>query len=97
MMMRHLNVKAVSSPPESWFPVLQIQSVIGAGIFKYFWSWLDNLSPTGGSKLEKSVNYARNHKDSLMNYLLDGRCEISNNAAERKAKVYATVRKNFLL
>ena len=31
-----------------------------------------------------------------MNYLLDGRCEISNNSAERKAKVYATGRKNFL-
>ena len=31
-----------------------------------------------------------------MNYLQDGRCEISNNAAERKAKVYATARKNFL-
>ena len=31
-----------------------------------------------------------------MNYLLDGRCEISNNSAERKAKVYATGRKNFM-
>ena len=31
-----------------------------------------------------------------MNYLLDGRCEISNNAAERRAKSYATSRKNFL-
>ena len=31
-----------------------------------------------------------------MNYLQDGRCEISNNAAEWKAKVYATARKNFL-
>ena len=30
------------------------------------------------------------------NYLLDGRCEISNNAAERRAKSYATARKNFL-
>ena len=43
------------------------------------------------------MKYARNHKESLMNYLLDGRCELSNNAAERKAKVYATSRKNFLL
>ena len=31
-----------------------------------------------------------------MNYLLDGRCEISNNAAERKAKSYVTGRKIFL-
>ncbi len=28
-----------------------------------------------------------------MNYLLDGRCEISNNAAERRAKSYAVGRK----
>ena len=31
-----------------------------------------------------------------MNYLLDGRCEISNNHAERKAKSYAIGRKAFL-
>ena len=31
-----------------------------------------------------------------MNYLLDGKCEISNNAAERRAKTYVTRRKNFL-
>lgn len=65
-------------------------------VWEEFWTWLDILDPVGGSKLEKAVKYARNHKESLMNYLLDGRCEISNNAAERKAKVYATSRKNFL-
>ena len=31
-----------------------------------------------------------------MTYIHDGRCEISNNAAERVAKTYATGRKNFL-
>lgn len=65
-------------------------------IWDEFWSWLDTLDPIGGSKLEKAVNYARNHRESLMNYLLDGRCEISNNAAERRAKSYVTGRKNFL-
>lgn len=65
-------------------------------IWNEFWSWLGSLNPTGGSKLEKAVNYAFNHKETLMNYLLDGRCEISNNAAERRAKSYATARKNFL-
>ena len=35
MMMRYHNVKAVSSPPESRFPVLRTQGVIGAGIFNY--------------------------------------------------------------
>lgn len=65
-------------------------------IWNEFWSWLDTLNPTGGSKLEKAVNYALNHRETLMNYLLDGRCEISNNAAERRAKSYVTGRKNFL-
>ena len=55
-------------------------------IWEEFWIWLETLSPTGGSKLEKAVNYAFNHKETLMNYLLDGRCEISNNAAERQQK-----------
>ena len=65
-------------------------------IWDEFWSWIETLDPSGGSKLEKAVKYALNHRESLMNYLLDGRCEISNNSAERKAKVYATGRKNFL-
>ncbi len=42
------------------------------------------------------VNYAKNHHDTLMNYMLDGRCEISNNRTERKAKSYAVGRKPFL-
>ena len=50
----------------------------------------------GYNKLGKAVNYAQNHHDTLMNYLLDGRCEISNNRAERKAKSYAIGRKAFL-
>lgn len=65
-------------------------------VWAEFWLWIDTVTPAGGSKLEKAVNYAKNHRETLMNYLLDGRCELSNNAAERKAKSYATGRKNFL-
>lgn len=65
-------------------------------VWNCFWSWIDTLKPTGGSKLEKAVNYALNHKELLMNYLLDGRCEISNNSAERSVKSYVMARKNFL-
>ena len=61
-----------------------------------FFQWLCTLAPSGGSKLEKAVNYALNHRETLRNYLLDGRCEISNNAAERRAKSYAIGRKAFL-
>lgn len=65
-------------------------------VWEQFWNWLDTLHPSGGSKLGKAVAYAQNHHDTLMNYLLDGRCEISNNRAERKVKSYAIGRKAFL-
>lgn len=65
-------------------------------VWEGFWIWLDTLKPLGGSLLEKAVTYASNHRDLLENYLLDGRCEISNNRAERCAKSYGTGRKNFL-
>ena len=65
-------------------------------VWDAFWSWLGTVTPTGGSKLEKAVTYARNHQETLMNYLKDGRCEISNNRAERRAKSYVQGRKNYL-
>lgn len=65
-------------------------------VWEAFFQWLGTLAPSGGSKLEKAVNYALNHQETLCSYLLDGRCEISNNAAERRAKSYAIGRKAFL-
>ena len=65
-------------------------------VWENFFDWLGTLNPTKGSKLEKAVNYAQNHKDTLQGYLQDGRCELSNNRAERNAKSYAIGRKNSL-
>lgn len=62
-------------------------------VWEGFWNWLGTLKAAEGSKLAKAVNYALNHRETLCNYLLDGRCEISNNAAERCAKSYAIGRK----
>lgn len=62
-------------------------------IWDNFWNWIESLNPTKNSKLDKAVNYAQNHRDSLCTYLQDGRCELSNNAAERMAKSYAIGRK----
>lgn len=56
----------------------------------------DTLHPAGGSKPGKAVNHARNHHDTLMNYLPDGRCEIPDSRAGRKAGSYAAGRKAFL-
>lgn len=65
-------------------------------VLKAFWSWIETLNPTNGSSLAKAVTYAKNQQKNLENYLLDGRCEISNNKAERKVKSYVIGRKNFL-
>lgn len=62
-------------------------------VWEGFWKWLDGVTPVSQSKLEKAVNYAQNHRETLCSYMLDGRCEISNNAAERCAKSYAIGRK----
>jgi len=62
-------------------------------VWEGFWKWIATINAAGGSKLAKAVNYALNHEETLCNYLLDGRCEISNNTAERKAKSYAIGRK----
>lgn len=67
-----------------------------APILERFFNWLETLNPVKGSKLETAVNYAQNHRESLQTYLQDGRCELSNNAAERCAKSYAIGRKNSL-
>ncbi len=61
-----------------------------------FKKWLETLDPARGSALRKAVNYTRNNWDKLMRYLEDGRLPLSNAAAERCAKSYATIRKNML-
>ena len=43
-----------------------------------------------------TLTYAKNQKPYMENYLLDGRCSISNNIAENIARPYAVGRKNFL-
>lgn len=79
-------------PEERKTKRMQTQTQVWDG----FWKWLDSLNATKGSKFEKAVNYAQNHRESLQAYMLDGRCELSNNAAEREAKSYAISRKNSL-
>ena len=51
-------------------------------ILEAFWCWLDSVQALKGSALGKAVTYARNQKPYMENYLLDGRCTLSNNAAE---------------
>ena len=67
-----------------------------APILDNFWRWVDSLAPISGSKLDKAVIYAKNQRKNIENVFLDGRLELTNSAAERKAKSYVIGRKNFL-
>lgn len=60
-----------------------------------FWNWIESFPVLSGSKLGKAVGYALNNKQGLMNFLLDGRCAISNNIAERSIRVTTIGRKNW--
>ena len=61
-----------------------------------FWSWLDNQHPVRNSRMDKAVNYVRNRKPFLENYLEDGRCSISNNLSENAIRPFTVGRKNWL-
>ncbi|MBQ1241562.1 MAG: IS66 family transposase [Lachnospiraceae bacterium] len=61
-----------------------------------FWCWLEKLNVLKGSALFKAITYAKNQKPYLENYLLDGRCALSNNAAENAIRPFTVGRKNWL-
>ena len=75
---------------------VQERERLAAPVWEDFWEFGDSLHPVGGSKLATAVNYALNHKEDFMNYMLDGSCDLSNNLAERKCKNYALIRRNSL-
>ena len=76
------------------YTMIETAKANGLDLQKYLSFLIEHRLRT--SKLWKAVNYAKNHHDTLMNYLLDCRCEISNNRAERKTKSYAIGRKDFM-
>lgn len=61
-----------------------------------FWKWISNQKPSKGSRFEKAVNYAQNHKEEFITYLEDGRCSFSNNASENGIRPFTVGRKNWL-
>lgn len=69
---------------------------LGKPVLEAFWRWLDSLNPLPGSRLGKAVTYAQNQKPYMENYLLDGRCSISNNIAENSIRPFTVGRKNWL-
>ena len=65
-------------------------------ILDAFWTWLSQQTPKKGTRLEKAVNYAQNHKAEFMTYLGDGRCSFSNNLSENAIRPFTVGRKNWL-
>ena len=65
-------------------------------ILEAFWNWLDQQRPNKGTRLAKAVNYAQNRKDTLMTYLEDGHCSLSNNLSENAIRPFTVGRKNWL-
>lgn len=65
-------------------------------LLEAYWCWVENLNALKGTRLEKAVTYAKNQKKYLENYLLDGKCVISNNLAENAIRPFTIGRKNWL-
>ncbi len=83
-------------PLEEW---LRKREDLAEPILKEFHDWVFRLNYAPNSllgKLEKVVQYTRKCWHHLLNYLQDGRLEISNNRAERSIKLLVMGRKNFL-
>lgn len=65
-------------------------------ILDELFAWVKTLNAAPNSSLGKAITYLNNQKPYLLNYLKDGRLEISNNRAERSIKPFVIGRKNFL-
>ena len=65
-------------------------------VLEAFWCWIDSITALKGSALGKALVYANNQRPYMENYLLDGRCSISNNAAENAIRPFTVGRKNWL-
>lgn len=80
------------SPDKRYLKRLELEKPV----LEAFWCWIDSLNVLQGSALGKAVIYARNQKRYIENYLLDGRCSLSNNLAENSIRPFTVGRKNWL-
>ena len=89
------DIKLRKLTPEQTKQVREHQAL---PIIKQFKAWLDKHFPTvlPKSPLGKAMQYAHNQWPKLLNYLKDGRLEISNNRTERAIKPFVIGRKAWL-
>jgi hypothetical protein len=65
-------------------------------LIEEFFRWLQALNASPKSAFGNAAGYVLGQRRYLVNYLLDGRLELSNNRAERSIKPFVIGRKNFL-
>ena len=67
-------------------------------VLEAYWSWVETTLATipPKSKFGQALQYSLNQKTGLMNYLMDGHCQISNNTAENSIRPFTVGRKNWL-
>jgi hypothetical protein len=65
-------------------------------ILEEFFNWAETRFASPKSKLGEALTYTHNQRPYIMNYLLDGHLDASNNLAERSIKPFVIDRKNFL-
>ena len=63
-------------------------------VLEAFWCWIEKLHPLNELRLDKAVTYAKNRKKYMENYVLDGRCSLSNNIAVNSIRPFIVDRKN---
>lgn len=61
-----------------------------------FIRWRNAQQPKKGSHMDWAVTYIRNRKDTLMTYLEDRRCILSNNLSKNSIRPVTLGRKNWL-
>jgi transposase len=80
------------SPEERYKKRLELSKPVSDDFF----DWVETIHALPKSLLGEAVTYATLQREYLENVYLDGRLELSNNAAERSAKMFVIGRKAWL-
>jgi transposase len=83
---------ATLSPDER----LRQRLVYSKPVLDELFAWVETVNPLNGSKLAEAITYARNQREPLSTFLLDGRIDISTNKIENAIRPFTVGRKNFL-
>lgn len=77
---------------------LQIRQEKALPVLDEYFKWVKSFDPQHiiKGKFRDGIVYSRNQEEALRAFLLDGRLQCSNNAAERSIKPFVISRKNFL-